>query len=168
VGRVIAINAYDYDRGRGVRRSSLTANLLFGLNDVPVLGGTFMRLRQYPIVKNIFEGGVSRKGSLPPALLREMYEVGNRRGHYRAFMSLLRHGQSWERAREQYTRIQVPVLLIYGAEDWSRPEEREGTLKAIAGARMSVIAGAGHFLSLDTPDALVTAILEFSGVGPPR
>ena len=40
VARVLAINPYDYDAGRGLRRSSALANLIFGLNDVPLLGAT--------------------------------------------------------------------------------------------------------------------------------
>ncbi len=162
VRRVIAVNPYDYDGGRGLRRSSVTANLLFGLNNVPLVGPTVMRLRSYPLVKKVFEGGVSHKESLPPDLVREMNEVGNRRNHYRAFMSLLRHAPTWERAPAEYARIQLPVLLVYGAHDWSRPEEREACLRAIPGAQMITVGGAGHFLSLDAPDALVTAVLNFS------
>src|SRR5882724_12957949 len=65
VRRVIAINPYDYDAGRGLRRGSLLANIIMGLNDVPVLGATVMRLRQFPIEKRILQGGVYRKESLP-------------------------------------------------------------------------------------------------------
>ena len=32
--RFVAVNPYDYDRGRGLRRSSALANLFFGLNNV--------------------------------------------------------------------------------------------------------------------------------------
>src|SRR4051812_29385325 len=34
VRAVVAINPYDYDRGRGLRRSSLLANVLFGISNV--------------------------------------------------------------------------------------------------------------------------------------
>jgi len=134
VERVIAVNPYDYDGGRGLRRSSGLANLVFGLNDVPVLGTTVTRLRQYPIFKKIMEGGVSHADALPPALLREMYEVGNRPHHYQAFMSLVSHWAEWEQARGEYNQIEVPVLLVYGDHDWSRPEEREANQRAIPGA----------------------------------
>jgi pimeloyl-ACP methyl ester carboxylesterase len=163
VRRVIAVNPYDYDRGRGLRRSSLTARLLFTLAGVPVVGGTVMRFRNFPIEKKVFEGGVSRADVLPPTLLREMYGVGNRRGHYRAFMSLLRLAPGWDRARAEYARIRIPVLLIYGTDDWSRPEEREATLQAIPRARMRVVGGR-HFLSLEAPEELLGAVLAFSGL----
>ena len=164
VRRVVAINPYDYDGGRGLRRSSALANLLFGLNNVPVLGATVSRLRQYPIVRRVFEGGVYRKGSLPSALARGMYLVGNRRGHNRAFMSLVRHWGSWEAGRAEYGAIDRPTLLLYGDHDWSRDEERAADARAIPGAELHVVRDAGHFLSLDAPDEAVAAILAWAPV----
>src|SRR5213083_213855 len=134
VRRVVAVNPYDYDGGRGIRRSSSIANVLFALNDVPILGATFTRLRRYPIVKRILEGGVYRPGAMPAALAQELYEVGNRPGHYQAFMSLVRHWAGWERARSEYKSIDRPVLLVYGDHDWSRVPEREADRQAIPGA----------------------------------
>jgi pimeloyl-ACP methyl ester carboxylesterase len=165
VRRVVAINPYDYDRGRGLRRSSTLANLLFGLNNVPVLGATIIRLRSYPIEKHVFEGGVRRPGAMPPDLSREMYQVGNRRGHYRGFMSLVRHWPEWEQARAEYGNIAVPVLLLYGDHDWSRAGEREADRQAIPGARMQVVPDASHFLSLDAPEEVVQAVVEFAAGG---
>jgi len=165
VRRVVAINPYDYDRGRGLRRSSTLANLLFGLNNVPVLGATVIRLRSYPIEKRVFEGGVRRPGAMPPNLSREMYRVGNRRGNYRGFMSLVRHWPEWERARTEYGNIAAPVLLLYGDHDWSRAGEREADRQAIPGARMRVVPDAGHFLSLDAPEEVVQAVVEFAAGG---
>jgi pimeloyl-ACP methyl ester carboxylesterase len=162
VKQVIAINPYDYDKGRGAKRSSAMANLLFSLNNIPILGSTFWRLRLYPIFKNIMDGGVVHKDSLPPALLREMNEVGNRPYHYLAFMSLVRHWAGWEDARADYGKIAIPVLLVYGEGDWSRPDEREANQRAIPGAQMIIVKDAGHFLSLDMPEALIQHILNFS------
>jgi pimeloyl-ACP methyl ester carboxylesterase len=162
VRQVVAVNPYDYDGGRGIRRSSTLANVLFGLNDVPILGSTVTRLRQYPIVKRILAGGVNRQGAMPPALAREMYEVGNRPGHYRAFMSLVHHWAGWERARSEYQSIDVPVLLLYGDHDWSRVPEREADRQAVPGATLRTVQDAGHFLALDAPAELVRAVLSFT------
>jgi pimeloyl-ACP methyl ester carboxylesterase len=89
-----------------------------------------------------------------------MYLVGNRSGHARAFKSLVAHWAGWERARVEYSRIRVPVQLVYGERDWSRPEEREANRRDIPGARLRVVEGAGHFLSLDDPSSAVRAIVE--------
>jgi pimeloyl-ACP methyl ester carboxylesterase len=161
VRRVIAINPYDYDRGRGLRRSSLLANLILGAASIPVVGATIMRLRNPFVETRILRGGVQREGALPPAFAREVYAVGNRPGHNRAFMSLVRHWPLWEAARSEYRTIDLPVLLLYGEQDWSRPEEREANRRDIPGAELRVVANAGHFLSLDSPEDVVRSITEF-------
>lgn len=158
---VVAISTYDYDRGRGARRASAIARLLFSVNDVPVLGGTVMRLRQYPIVRAVLEGGLHRLDSLPDAFAREMYEVGNRPGHYRAFMSLVHHWPTWEAVRERYGDIDRPVLLLYGDHDWSRPGERAETARLIPGAAVRTVKDAGHFLSFDAPVETIAQVVEF-------
>ena len=168
VERVIAVNPYDYDQGRGLRRSSAIANVLFGLNNVPLIGSTFTRFRQYPVFRKVMEGGVDRKDALPPALVREMYEVGNRPHHYQAFMSLVAHWGDWEKARVEYAKINLPVQLVYGDHDWSRPEERDANKRAIPGAQMTIVKDAGHFLALDAPEALTKLIRDFTlRPGPP-
>lgn len=161
VQRVIAINPYDYDRGRGLRRSSALANLVFGASRIPVVGPMVMRFRNPVIEGRILGGSVHREGALPPAFTRDVYAVGNRRGHYRAFMSLIRNWPAWESARSEYPSIERPVLLLYGEHDWSRPGEREANRRDIPGAELRIVWGAGHFLSLDDPESVVRGITEF-------
>jgi len=161
---VVAINPYDYDRGRGLRRSSALANVVLGIAAVPLLGDVTMRLAPYSAVRRILEGGVHRRDSFPRALLEDLHAAGKRPGHARAFARLVRHWSSWERARGEYANIGLPVLLLYGARDWSREAEREADRRSIPGARPRVVADAGHFLSLDAPEALVQAVVEFTDV----
>ena len=161
VRAVVAINPYDYDRGRGLQRVSPISWLILAANDVPVVGGTFARLRQYPIVKHILDGGLHRERELPAALAREMYMVGNRPGHPRAFASLVHHWPSWEEERERYGDIRVPVLLLYGDQDLSRPEERAETARRIPGAASHTVESAGHFLSFDAPEDVIPRVVEF-------
>src|SRR5262249_20548441 len=124
VARVVAINPYNYVRGRGIARSSPAARLITLSAAAPVLGETVMRLRTYPITRAILLAGVVTPASFPATLLREMHAVGNRKGHYRAFLSLLRHGASWEAGTVAYRSGEVPVLLLWGEQEWSRPGER--------------------------------------------
>jgi pimeloyl-ACP methyl ester carboxylesterase len=93
-----------------------------------------------------------------------MYLVGNRRGHNRAFMSLVRNWESWEAGRAEYGSINRPTLLLYGDHDWSRDDERLADARAIPGAELRVVKDAGHFLSLDAPDETVAAILAWAHV----
>ncbi len=155
---VVAVNPYDYDRGRGLRRSSALANLFIGMSSVPLIGGAIGRVQPYAAVKRILQGGVYRKDAFPRALLRELYAAGAEPGHKRAFMQLVRHWPSWEEARAEYGNIVLPVLLLYGDHDWSRDAEREADHRAIPGSGAHVVKDAGHFLALDAPGAFVQAV----------
>jgi pimeloyl-ACP methyl ester carboxylesterase len=102
---------------------------------VPIVGETVMRLRSFTIMSPILRGGVADPSSISPALMAEMYRVGNRPWHYRAFISLIRNAESFELAQKDYGRIAVPALLIWGDQDWSRPPERERTRSLIPNVR---------------------------------
>ena len=91
-----SFNPYDYAKGRGMARSSCLASCVVGLADIPIIGETMMRLRTFFVMKSILDGGVSKPRYIPPELLNEMYLTGNRSGHYRAFISLLRNAETWE------------------------------------------------------------------------
>jgi pimeloyl-ACP methyl ester carboxylesterase len=163
VARVIAINPYDYAKGRGMARSSPFGWLVTYAALLPVIGETVMRLRNSFIMGAVLRGGVADASSIPPALMQEMYLVGNRPGHYRAFLSLLRNAESWETATKDYGRIEVPVLLIWGDRDWAKPSEREHDRMLIPNAQMTTLEHGGHFLPLDRPSELSEAIISFAG-----
>jgi pimeloyl-ACP methyl ester carboxylesterase len=163
VKKVVAINPYDYGKGDGLRRSSPLANLIAGLALIPLLGETVMRFRNRMVEDTIFKGGVAEPDAIPSQFLEELYVVGTRPRHYKAFLNLLRHGHKWDEAHAHYKDIQVPVLLVYGANDWSRPDERETTFKEIPNAKMETVAGGVHFLSLDRPREVERLITEFAG-----
>jgi pimeloyl-ACP methyl ester carboxylesterase len=162
VARVIAVNPYDYWPTGGVRKSSIIARLILTFSEVPILGATIMRLRNRLVLDRIFEGGVASADALPEALAKEFYEVGNRSGHYQGFLSLLANERLWPNARKEYPAIKVPVLLVYGEEDWAPPQERERTRSLIPGVVMETVPGGNHFLPLDRPDALHELIVRFA------
>jgi pimeloyl-ACP methyl ester carboxylesterase len=127
-----------------------------------VLGETVMRLRTFGIIKSVLQGGVVTPESIPPALLREMYVVGNRNGHSRAFLSLLRHAASWEEATTTYPHSEIPVRLIWGEKDWARPDERAHDRDLLPGVQVVTVDQGGHFLPLDRPDAVIEQIVAFA------
>jgi pimeloyl-ACP methyl ester carboxylesterase len=163
VARVIAINPYDYAKGRGMARSSVVGWLVTYMSLIPMIGETVMRLRNFVVIKAVLRGGVADSDSIPPALLKELYLVGDRPGHYRAFLSLLRNAESWEIATRDYGRIELPVLLIWGDQDWARPSEREHDRTLIPGVETRTLAPGGHFLPLDRPQELIEAMVRFAG-----
>jgi pimeloyl-ACP methyl ester carboxylesterase len=161
VARVIAINPYDYGQGMGIARANGWAWLTSNLARVPVLGETVMRLRNPFIEQRILQGGVANVVAITPGFGAQVHASGLRLGHYRAYINLLRHAHLWDKARERYGEITVPVLVIYGDHDWSREDERQRTVKAIHGAKVETVANAGHFLSLDQPEHLAELIKSF-------
>jgi pimeloyl-ACP methyl ester carboxylesterase len=70
VARVIAINPYDYAKGRGMARSPIIGWLVTYAALIPIVGETVMRLRNFLITKAILNGGVADAQSIPPALLQ--------------------------------------------------------------------------------------------------
>jgi pimeloyl-ACP methyl ester carboxylesterase len=75
----------------------------------------------------------------------------------------LRNAASWEAATTVYRDINVPVCLIWGDKDWSKPEERENDRHMIPGVQMTTLENGGHFLPLDRPQELREAIIRFAG-----
>jgi pimeloyl-ACP methyl ester carboxylesterase len=158
---IVSINPFDYGK-RGADRANLVAKTIFTLAAVPVLGETVMRFRNRLVEGKILEGGVAARQALPPALAEEVFVTGERPGHYRAFLNLIRHMPLWAEAHQAYGNIRTPVLLVYGDRDWSRESERQETLRDIPGARLVTVENGGHFLPLDRPDAVVQHIRAFA------
>ncbi len=58
--------------------------------------------------------------------------------------------------------IRCPTLVAVGSEDiWSPPAQHEAIADAIADARLTIIAGAGHMLPAEAPEPLNDAIAEW-------
>jgi pimeloyl-ACP methyl ester carboxylesterase len=162
VVKVVAINPYDYGNGTGLARANAVAWLIVTFGKVPVLGETVMRLRNPIVETRVLEGGVADPAALTPGFIAQVYGSGLRPEHYRGFLNLIRHAHLWDEARQSYGDIEVPVLVVYGDKDWSRPDERKRTVEAIPGAKTETVPNGGHFLSLDQPKRLAELIEAFA------
>ena len=120
-----------------------------------------MRLRNQFIEQRILEGGVANPEAITPGFGAQVRASGLRPGHYRAFLNLIRHAYKWGEAKQRYGEIKIPVLVIYGDHDWSRPDERQSTVESIPGAKVETVSNGGHFLSLDQPERLAKLIKSF-------
>ena len=67
--------------------------------------------------------------------------------------------------RQRLHRIDVPTLLLWGAQDRLVGADPYGTAycAAIPGARLETIVGAGHFPHLEQPEAFVERVRAFLG-----
>lgn len=65
-------------------------------------------------------------------------------------------------ARAQLAAITVPTLVITGACDTTAPPEvAKRMAERIAGAQCVILAGAGHLLTMEQPEAFNAAVLAF-------
>jgi pimeloyl-ACP methyl ester carboxylesterase len=163
IARVVAINSYDYDNGSGITRGSTLSWLLFNAPRVPLLGPSLWRIRWPGIFAEVIKGSVHHPERLDPALVRHIHDVGNRPGHCEAFISLIRNFPAWEALRGRYKAIGIPVLLVYGSEDWSHDDEREAVARLIPKAELVTVEGAGHLMSFDDPGAVIAATRSAAG-----
>ena len=63
---------------------------------------------------------------------------------------------------EAIAAIRIPALVICGADDKMTPPPLSQRIRdGIAGARLSLIEGAGHFVMLENPAAFNTTLTEF-------
>lgn len=99
-------------------------------------------------MKAVLSGGVIDPKSISPELMKEMYLVGNRCGHYRGFINLLRNSSSWQRPRSEYRNIDLPTSVVGGMEDWSLPDERRYDESLLPGVQSVTVEKSGHFCLL--------------------
>ena len=150
VRRIVAVNTYDF--ADGIERASLLARLVIGNIRLPVWGPIGARLENKTILKAVLQGGLHDPSQLPDHYLDELRRVGRRPGYPTVARAIYRNLESLIAARERYARINVPVTLVYGDEDWSRPSDRQANIEAVPGARDIVLRDTGHFAALEAPD----------------
>jgi pimeloyl-ACP methyl ester carboxylesterase len=160
IAHVLAVNPYDFGCWGGIRRSSVLANVLFTAMLWPGIGAVVTQSGNRRVLRRVLEGGLYDRRVLPPALVDEMHRCGSLPGHARAFRSLNQEWRSWIAARDRYDKIALPVTLVYGSDDWSRPSEREANASLIPGARTVLLERCGHFASLERPEAIAPLIGE--------
>jgi len=158
IAHVVAVNPYDYGRWGGARRGSPLNNVVFTTILWPVVGPIVARAGTTGVLRLVLAGGLHDRHKLPPGLAGDLARCGRRPGHARAFRSLCLQWRSWLSARAHYGAITLPVTLIYGDEDWSRPAERDANAREIPGAHLVTLKATGHFASLETPNQIADLI----------
>jgi pimeloyl-ACP methyl ester carboxylesterase len=158
VRRIVAFNTYDF--ADGVRRANLLARLVVGSVRAPVIGPIVARLENRQILKGVLRGGLHDPSQLPDHYLDELRRVGRRPGYPTVARAIYRNLESLITARERYARINVPVTLVYGDEDWSRPSDRRANIEAVPGARDIALHATGHFAALEAPDDVARILLD--------
>jgi pimeloyl-ACP methyl ester carboxylesterase len=149
VRRVVAFNTYDF--ADGLKRASRFARLVAGSIETPGIGPIVARLVNKQIVRGVMRGGLQDPRHLPDHYLDELGRVGRRPGYPGVARAILRNLDSLIVGRDRYARITVPVTLVYGDHDWSRPSDRQANIESVPGARYILLRGTGHFTALEAP-----------------
>jgi pimeloyl-ACP methyl ester carboxylesterase len=150
VQRIVAFNTYDF--ADGLKRANTLARLVVGSIRAPVIGPIGARLENRQLLKRVLRGGLHDPSQLPDHYLDELHRVGRRRGYPTVSRAIYRNLESLIAAREWYGRINVPVTLVYGDQDWSRPSDRQANIESVPGVREIVLRETGHFAALEAPD----------------
>jgi pimeloyl-ACP methyl ester carboxylesterase len=156
--RIVAFNTYDF--ADGVKRANPLARAVVGNIRLPVWGPIFARLESKQILKRILGGGLHDPSRLPDHYLDELRRVGRRPGYPAVARAIYRNLESLIAARERYPGINVPVVLVYGDQDWSRPSDRRANIDAVPGARDIALHDTGHFAALEAPRDVAQILLD--------
>jgi len=158
VRRIVAFNAYDF--ADGVKRANLLARLVVGTARLPVLGPIAARLENKQVLAGILRGGLHDPSQMPDHYLDELRRVGRRPGYPTVARAIYRNLESLIAARARYAGIGVPVTLVYGDQDWSRPSDRQANIETIPGARPIALPDTGHFAALEAPQDVARILLD--------
>jgi pimeloyl-ACP methyl ester carboxylesterase len=159
VKQVFALNPADYDNSNGLDRSSTLGKILFTGIRLPTVGFVISNAEKRDILQQVFEGGFNDNSQLPADFVTQMSEQGSRKGYPKAFRSIFLNWKSWVDGAKKYSRIDVPVSLIYSEDDWSLPTERVATQKQIRNSKLITVDNCGHFSALEKPAEILDIVL---------
>ena len=126
----------------------------------PVMGPVCARLENKQLLRGVLRGGLRDPRHLPDHYLDELRRVGRRPGYPSVARAILRNLDSLIAARRRYALINVPVTLVYGDHDWSRPSDRQANIESVPGARHVVLRDTGHFTALEAPHEVARILVD--------
>jgi pimeloyl-ACP methyl ester carboxylesterase len=158
VSRVVAFNSYDYPSG--LERGNLFARFIISSVRMPGVGPVFAAMENRPIMTGIMRGGVVDKRTLSDDFIVELRKSGRRKGYSRVARVIYRSLKGFERARDRYRDVSVPVTLVYSEHDWARPAEREHVAGLLTQVERITLPDTGHFSALERPNEMARILLE--------
>src|SRR4029078_8280883 len=161
IRQIVALNTYDYPEG--AERAKLLASILVKAMRIPVFGRVVSSMGNVKLLGGIMRGGFFDGSKLPKHFVEEQMRSGGRHGYSAVETGYFRALPSYIAARKLYPRGNVPVTLVYGDHDWSKPEEREETAQLLPGSRVITLSRSGHFGSLEHPDEIARILIKLAG-----
>ncbi|GAB7141742.1 alpha/beta fold hydrolase [Mycobacterium riyadhense] len=158
VSRVVAFNSYDYPSG--LERGNLFARFIVSSVRMPGLGPLLAAMENRAIMRGVMRGGFVDKSKLTKEFLVELRKSGHRKGYSRVSRAIYRSLKGFQRARDRYPDVSVPVTLVYSEQDWSRPQERDHVASLLTDVQRITLRDTGHFSALERPNDVARILLQ--------
>ena len=155
-------NPYDYDSyfGEGIQRGNFFAKFILFHVGLPVIGGLFSRLENKFILKNIMNGGFFDKTKLPDSYLNLLCNSLKKDGYIYHFRNVLSQFNKNNGIQKVYEKVNVPVKLIYGKDDWARESDRLFTKNLLKLNKYEIINDSVHFSFLENTNEVKEIIIS--------
>ena len=131
------------------------------LIDVPVLGQLLWRLRTDGIIRRGLRTAFAPGFPIPQQL------VDDTRGMTHHALTATSHASDDYLGQrplpDRLASLGTPLLVIFGEQDQRWRSTSAGLYRAVAGARVEVLAGVGHSPMLEDPPRVATLLLTFAG-----
>ena len=160
VRKIFLFNPYDYDKyfGEGISRANLFAKFILFNISIPLLGSFFSSLENKIILKNILRGGFFDIKSLPNEYLDLLCSSIKKTGYTYHFRNVLKNYESWTEAKYLYSKIKIPIKLIYGDNDWANESNKNNTKSSLGLNSYYTLKNCGHFSFLEKPKEVADII----------
>ncbi len=151
VKQIFMFNTYDYDSyfGEGIQRGNFFAKFILFHVGIPVIGNFFSRLENKFILKNIMNGGFYDKNKLSDNYLNLLCTSLKKSGYVYHFRKVLSQFGKNNGIKNLYEKVNVPVKLIYGKDDWAKQSERLITQNLLKLKSFETINDSVHFSFLE-------------------
>jgi 3-oxoadipate enol-lactonase len=158
-----------FPRGRKRIRTLTLCDTFPGFDEsiTPAKRAEFVRLRKQPLLEG------KEPKDIAPVVARTLLGPKATDAHFQRLVASMAalHKESYIKTVEatvMYDRqavleqIDVPVLLVFGAEDTLTPPSiGERLQQRIAGSRLAVIPDAGHLVNIEAPEAFNDLVVSF-------
>ncbi len=151
VKKIYMFNPYDYDSyfGEGIQRGNFFAKFILFHVGLPVIGCLFSRLENKFILKNIMSGGFFDKTKLPDSYLDLLCNSLKKNGYVYHFRNVLSQFNKDNGIKKFYEKVNVPVKLVYGKDDWAKESDRLITKNLLKLGKYEIIDASIHFSFLE-------------------
>ena len=162
IKKIFLFNPYDYDSffGDGISRGNFFAKLIMFHIGLPVIGIFFSSLENKIILRNVMKGGFYDSRNLEEYYLDLLCLSLKKKNYVYHFRNVLSNFKSWVDVKNSYSKVNLPIKLIYGSHDWAKQKDRKTTQKLLRLKRFETIKDCGHFSFLEKPNKVAEILLR--------